>query len=152
MDENQYKSTYVAVNERGCVFEKAVLSRRCGCTRAKRFYLADREGVACTLASAEQRCSRVLEHLRQSAKFSLRLTGLTGALPHAKEIKVQTGGLLGLQCVVDEQLLHAKQVEDIDGLLVEALQRFGKIESFPYQEIVKSVVHFEARPKRKKDR
>jgi hypothetical protein len=144
VEEDQYRSTYKKVNERRCVFEKAILSRRCACVCATRFYLADREGVACDAAPAHKRCSQLIQLLRENAKFALKITTINGELPHAKEIKVQNGGLLGLQHVLRPDL-NAQNVIDVAGLATLGERTFGSLEKFPYREIVKSIVAFEGR-------
>ena len=144
VEEDQYRSTYRNVNERRCVFEKAILSRRCDCMCATRFYLADREGVACDASSAHNRCGHLIRLLRENAKFALKVTAIEGELPHAKEIKVQNGGLLGLQHLLRPDLT-AENVIDVSGLATLGERTFGSLEQFPYREIVKSIVAFEGR-------
>ena len=144
VEENEYRSTYNAVNRRRCVFEKAILSHRCACVCSTRFYLADREGICCDSAKAQQRCAQFITLLRESARFALRITAVDGELPHAKEIKVQNGGLLGLQRILRPELITDK-VSDVAGLVGMGSQTFGSPEQFPYQEIIKSIVTFEAR-------
>ena len=144
VEEDEYRSTYRNVNKRRCVFEKAILSRRCSCICSTRFYLADREGIACDSQSVHERCSRFIELLRKNAKFALKITTLDGELPHAKEIKVQNGGLLGLQRVLRPDLSSAN-VADVAGLTTLGVRTYGSLEQFPYQEIVKSIAKFEGR-------
>lgn len=144
VEEDEYRSTYRRVNERRCVFEKAVLSRRCACTLSTRFYLADREGIACDSATAERRCNHFVTLLRENARFALKITTLEGELPHAKEIKVQSGGLIGLQRILRSDL-GQNNVVDVAALTVLGESTFGSLEQLPYQEIVKSIVAFEGR-------
>lgn len=144
VEEDKFRTTYRSINERRCVFEKAILSRRCACTCATRFYLADREGVACDSAPANRRCSQLIHLLRENAKFALKITSVDGELPHAKEIKVQSGGLLGLQHVLRPDL-NAENVIDVAGLATLGERTFGSLEKFPYREIVKAIVAFEGR-------
>ena len=144
VEENEYRSTYRSVNKRRCVFEKAILSRRCSCVCSTRFYLADREGISCDSADSHERCSRFIALLRENAKFALKITSLEGELPHAKEIKVQNGGLLGLQRELRPDL-KIDNVADVVGLMTLGERTFGSLEQFPYQEIVKSIAKFEGR-------
>jgi hypothetical protein len=144
VEEDEYRSTYHALNRRRCVFEKAVLSHRCACSRASRFYLADREGVSCDAADAHRHCRRLIELLRINSRFALGITSATTALPHAKEIKVQNGGLLGLQRSLRPDP-SADRVCDVAGLVQEARRVYGCLEQFPYQEIVKTITSFEGR-------
>ena len=144
VDEDQYRSTYDTVNKRRCVFEKAVLTRRCHCSCSARLYLADREGIACRAEQANARCKLLLKLLRDNARFALKLTGSGDELPHAKEIKVQNGGLLGLQQLLQPEAPQ-DSVVDIAALTVRGVEVFGSIQQFPYQEIVKSITRFEGR-------
>jgi hypothetical protein len=148
MEEQQYKDTYQAVNERRCVFEKTINSRRSTCSKSVRFHLADREGVSCKSASGNALCTELLARMRSNARFALHITHADGPLPHAKEIRVQTGGLLGLQGLVCPPLEERQNVEDIITILDMALQRFSSLEQLPYDIIVQGVVKFEGRRKR----
>jgi len=150
MEENQYRDTYHSLNPLRCVFEKSINSRRCHCSIAERFNLADREGVRCTVDLAQRRCRTLLETLRNSAIFAMRLTRINGALPHGKEVKVQTGGLLGLQQLVSPVHQQRTEVLDIHQLISQAIERYSSMDAFPYDEIIKQIVRFEGRRKRVK--
>ena len=148
MDEQQYRNTYHSINDRRCVFEKTINSRRSTCKQAHRFQLADREGIACRSATANALCKELLDHMRSKARFSLHLTSADSPLPHAREIKVQTGGLLGLQGLLHPEKSTADNVENIIGLADTALARFERLENLPYDIIVQAIVKFEGRKKR----
>lgn len=143
MDEDQYRATYHAVNQLRCPFEKSILSRRTNCRYGVRFNLADREGVTCKSEPTNLKCGETLRQIRNNALFALKLTQLDGQLPHAKEVKVQTGGLLGLQKSLDRP--ETDGVEDIADLVTDAFDRYGNPEQFPYPQIMQSVVRFEGR-------
>ena len=145
MEEQQFRDTYHAVNQRRCVFEKAVNSRRCNCNKCQRFNLADREGVACKTATGNALCAELLNTMRTKARFALHLTHADTALPHTKEIKVQTGGLLGLQVLLHPEFTESTQVENIIGLLDGAVQHYGRIGDLPFDLIVQSIVRFQGR-------
>lgn len=149
MDETQYRQTYRTVNERRCVFEKAINARRCSCALSQRFNLADREGVSCNSEPAVKRCNQLLELLRKNANFALQMTNVPGPLPHAKEAKVQIGGMLGLQKLLHPQMAEEELVPDINALAEDALQHYHSLANLPYSEIVKSIVTFDARPRRR---
>jgi len=151
VEEDEYRSTYQKINQRRCVFEKAILTRRCCCVCSARFYLADREGIACDSGTAHERCSHFVTQLRENARFALKITVLDGELPHAKEIKVQNGGLLGLQRILHPDLSSDKVI-DVAGLTALGEQTYGSLEQIPYQEIVKSIADFEGRRRRRSRR
>ncbi len=145
MEEDEYRSTYNSVNERRCVLEKALNSRKVTCSHSQRLFLADREAVACNSDAAQQRCIILLGRLRDSARFSLQMTHIGGPLPHNKEIKVQTGGLLGLQAQIHPELADAEDVADVFGLINEAEIRYGGLADFPYSDIIQHITRFQGR-------
>ena len=137
-----------AINERRCPYEKAINSRRCNCCQSKRFNLANREGVACKSAAGNLLCNQLLNIMRRKARFSLHVTHATSPLPHAKEIRVQVGGLLGLQKLLDPQAAEATTVDDIYGVTNTAMARYPGLDDLPYEEIMQSIVAFRGREKR----
>jgi hypothetical protein len=148
VEENEYRSLYHAINAQRCVFEKSILSRRCQCLQAHRFNLADREGVACRNAETAILCQATLERMREKAVFALKLTRIDGPLAHAKEIKVQTGGLFGIRRLLGAELDDNTAIADISALLRSAIERFGDLEKLPYTEIARNIVQFEGRARR----
>ncbi len=147
MEELEYKATYHAINERRCVFEKAINARRCACKQSARFCLADREGVACKSEAGNEMCTRLLDTLRRNARFSLHLTHADGPLPHAKEIRVQVGGLLGLQQLIDPDSGPHHRVDNIYSLTKAAFARYEHLQGLPLDQIMQAIVSFQGRRK-----
>lgn len=152
MDEAEYKITYKQVNQYCCVYEKAISSRRCNCSQSSRFHLADREGVACQSREGLEWCKEFLTICRKKSRFSLHLMTADKPLPHANEIRVQVGSLLGLQISTGCVSSDNTTVTDIYGHLKQAISRFKQINDFPYEEIIRSVAKFEGRKKRSRSK
>ncbi|MDH5178350.1 MAG: hypothetical protein OEZ39_06985 [Gammaproteobacteria bacterium] len=148
MEENEYRDTYRNINPTQCLFEKSINSRRCQCALAQRFNLADREGVRCTVEPAQKRCAGLLQIMRSKAIFAMKITKIDGPLPHGKEIKVQIGGLLGLQKLLEHTPNADGMIQDIQSLLNHAIEKYGGIETFPYTDIVQEIVKFEGRTRK----
>ena len=149
MDEKEYRSTYQSVNPIRCVFEKAINSRICNCSKSSRFNLADREGVSCNSNLAQIRCGEVLQALRQNSRFVLHIAITDEKLPHNAEIKIQNGGIKGI----------AKQINipditenDIFSVIDTAMEQYKSINTFPYQDIVREISSYQSRRRRKSDR
>ena len=145
MDETEYKESYKKVNERPCIFSKAILRRCCNCRHAQKLLLAEREAMACLSATAQQRCEQLLPLLRQKAAFALKLTHTDGMLPHGKEIKVQCGSMLGLQQELGANPVEEPTVEDIYNLIDQAEAFYDSFEKFPFNEMVRNISHFKVR-------
>lgn len=140
-NEDAYREARKSVNPTPCAFEKGVLARCIACGKAEKHLLAERETINCGDAQAQARCMELKMLLRGQSAFALRITAANSPLPHAKELKIQCGGLKGLQ----RSLTNLDNVEDVFSLIESALAEHGSLESFPYSEIVQGVVHFEGR-------
>ena len=148
MDQDAFRKTYREINEVYCAFEKSVLTNECQCSQAERFCIAEREGVHCRSEEKQARCLHWLELLREQARFALRSDEERRLLPHGKAIRLQVGGLRGLQKVLDDAG-HSKQ-PDVDGILSRAEKRFRALESAPFSEIMRAVAAYQMRKRRQR--
>lgn len=146
MDEDEYRKTYHQINEIRCVFEKALCSLRCRCSKSQPFRLADRTCYGCHSESSQKQCSEFLKKLREQTRFVFKINEIEGPLPHNKEIRVQNGGLLGVQKLV---AINSEKVDDVCGVIDAAINKYGEISQLPFDIIMQSVMAFKARPKRK---
>lgn len=147
MDEKEYRSAYQDINPTRCVYEKAINSRECNCAKAKRFNLADREGVSCVSPALQRQCVELMQTLRGKARFVLQQTNIEGQLPHNAEIKIQNGGIKGLVKVLanpecDEQ--------DISRLLALSIKKYCSLSALPYSDIMQEISAYQGRRRRNK--
>ncbi|MCU7834901.1 MAG: hypothetical protein KZQ83_06545 [gamma proteobacterium symbiont of Taylorina sp.] len=170
MDEDQYRSIYKEMNPNRCYFEKLLLLRYGQCEQAEKLFLAEREAYACQSKHQQSLCLELLEQLRSNARFALQITRADGQLPHAKEIKVQAGGLFGLQQLLDnkslvqteiltdddakfgEQSLQHAPIKNVCATVNQALEKYQNLTTIPYNEIVKSIINFKLPERKRKSR
>lgn len=76
--------------------------------------------------------------------FALQLTKLPGPLPHAKEIKIQTGGILGIK----ELLQNNTEVMDINALLDQLQSQYGDFDHIPLDPVIRTLAHYKDRQKK----
>ncbi|MCP4271321.1 MAG: hypothetical protein GY781_05055 [Gammaproteobacteria bacterium] len=166
MMKSNYRQIYQDVNHQRCVFEKVILLRYARCEHKKKLLLAEREAASCGLKNAQVNCQLLLNTMRDNARFALQITQANEPLPHSKELKVQAGGLFGLQ-----QLLESKSTPDFDELFESkkrydenygppitnihqtmsgAIKKYGQVKNFPFKEIIKTVLRFNLPSRRKK--
>jgi hypothetical protein len=149
VDQNLFRETLLELNDRPCAFEKAIFSGLCRCNQAERFNLAEREGVHCHRAESQGRCLRMLELLRQQARFALKISNDHATLPHNKALRLQVGGLRGLRMVVEgEERVTALMIDDVDGLMQQASDRYGDLESLPFGALIKEIAAYKGRRRR----
>ena len=145
MEENQYRETYNDVNALPCVFERAMLARCCGCEHARRLYLAEREAVGCHSTDAHVDCAALLDLLHRNARFVLRQAHTGAPLPHAKEMRVQCGGLRGLVATIEHKGTEQTAIDNVHALVRRARERFDGLRNLPMQTIVQSIARFQTR-------
>jgi len=145
MDNQVFRETYGAINERFCPFEKSILTNQCACSRAERFCIAEREGVHCKADEAQARCVRLLELLRAKARFALKTASHSSALPHTKAMRVQVGGLRGLFAALDPSAAIPTYIDDVNALVEAAVKRFGSLDALPFTSIVQKVAAYQGR-------
>ena len=146
MDESAFRSARDALTPLPCAFQNAMLAGACACPLAARRNIAEREAVACASPAAGAACAELRALLRQKSAFALKLTRTDGPLSHAAEMKVECGGLLGVQraAVADGGVSTA----DVHGLVRACAARFGGLASLPYSDIVQSVAAYQIRRRR----
>ena len=145
MDETAYRSARGEINRLPCVFEKALLARCAVCQLAEHHALAERETIACTSPVARAECGQLAGLLREKSAFALRLATTQRILPHAMVMKIQCGGLSGMQQVLDAEA----PAPDVHRLVRLARERHGELAALPFSEIVKGVAAFQLRRRRK---
>lgn len=145
MDQDAYRKTYHQMNERFCLFEKCLFAGHAACAQSDRFNLAEREGIHCRSDSAQAQCGEFLDLLRHHSRFTLKSNDEKDILSHAQALRLQVGGIRGLDLVVEEREEALLYVEDIHDLLNRARQLFEQLDRLPFNEIIKQVAAFKGR-------
>lgn len=143
VDEEEFRRTRAQLVARPCPFEATIFSRTAACRLAERVQLAERQSVNCRDPRAQARCLCVLEFVRHRANFALGRAQPSALLPFGQAVKVQAGGLLGLQDALGGD--PAGAVADVDELLDNLVTRFGDLESVPFEVVVRRIAHYKHR-------
>jgi hypothetical protein len=141
VDEAAFRKELHAADSQSCIFGKALLARCCACTLSRKRAIAEREAVNCSEPAARAQCRELYELLHRNSLFALKLLHADVPLTHAQNMKIQCGGLHGLQRALD----GGTEVADVAGLLQAACHEFGDLEQLPYSQIVQSVAAFQLR-------
>ena len=145
MDEDAFKSARADINRLPCVFENALLSGCAVCELSASHAVAERQIIACTSPVARVDCGQLAALLREKSAFALRLTSTQRILPHAMMMKIQCGGLQGMQQVLDP----AAAQPDVRRMVLKGRERYGELARLPFSEIVKGVAAFQLRKRHK---
>ena len=164
-NEDAYKLARRAYIEFSCPFERALLSRCVNCRRARKLNLAEREAIACGDPAVREHCIAFYNALHDNAQFALKINlplpnpppqagegakvppkPINAPWPFGKEIRAQCGGVRGLAVALDAE---GDENTDIAETVLRALNELGSCEQFPYSQIMRAVVHYEPRKRRK---
>jgi len=99
----------------------------------------------CGAAHYAEPCDRWLALLRRKAQFSLHISEEVSILPHSKEMKVQAGGIIGLYKLLEIEPGDSNLQPNVFELLEICNDRTGNLESLPFSEIIREIVHFRPR-------
>ena len=145
MDEDAFKSARADINRLPCVFENALLSGCAVCELSASHAVAERQIIACTSPVARVDCGQLAALLREKSAFALRLTSTQRILPHAMMMKIQCGGLQGMQQVLDP----AAAQPDVRRMVLKGRERYGELARLPFSDIVQGVAAFRLRRRHK---
>ena len=144
-NEDAYKLARRAYIEYSCPFERALLSRCVNCRRARKLNLAEREAIACGDPAVREHCIDFYNALHDNAQFALKINP-DAPWPFGKEIRAQCGGVRGLAVALDAE---GDENTDTADTVLRALNELGSCAQFPYSQIMRAVVHYEPRKRRK---
>lgn len=136
-----------------CVFARALLAQAASCTLARRRSVGEREAVACPSPVAHANCDTLAALMHERARFALRLPAPATPLMHAQAMRLQCGGLAGLQQslgpaatgraaagptteTASARAAPAAAPPDVHALVGLAQQRHGSLTALPWEAIV----------------
>ncbi|MDH5593204.1 MAG: hypothetical protein OEY35_02770 [Gammaproteobacteria bacterium] len=120
------------------------MSTQCSCEYSTRFLIAEREHAGCVSETAHTNCEFLLESFKENSRFVLKLTATNEEIPHGKQMRIQIGGLLGLQKLVQDNEAGS-QVQNVHAVVQSAFEKYGSLKNIPFNEIVKSITGWKGR-------
>lgn len=122
-----------------CVFANALLTRSAVCELSHRLALAERDQLLCSHPVARTNCATLAALLHERARFALRLPPPGRPLVHAQVMRLQCGGLAGLQ--------HSLQAvePDVHRMVGQAQSRHGSLADLPFEQLVQAIVAWQPR-------
>ena len=144
-NEDAYKLARRAYIEFSGPFERALLSRCVTCSRSRKLNLAEREAIACGDPAVREHCMAFYHALHDNAQFALKINP-DAPWPFGKEIRAQCGGVRGL---AEAMGAAGDETTDTAETVLQGIAALGGCEHFPYSQIMRAVVHYEPRKRRK---
>lgn len=131
-----------------CAFTGALIGKQYGCQCALDVTRREGPSIACTSQSMQEKCAALLHSLKSTALPQFGYEDDLSQMPHSVLIKIQMGGLAGLQ----RQLQNASElypVGDIQQLILEAEHQYHSVVNIPVTLLVPDMLDFKL-PRRKR--
>ena len=131
-----------------CPFSAPLISHHFACTHAQEVIRRGGTEIECANASTHARCEQLFHCLKTASLSAFGVEDDLLSMPHSVLIKVQYGGLLGLQRLLSSPVPAAERVEDINTLVAQAQASFGSAEATPCDQLVAEITAFKPRSRR----
>ena len=129
-----------------CAFNSTLLGEQFGCARAQAIVRRGGPDVACRSEPAHARCERVFQHLKQAALPAFGVEDDLLSMPHSVLVKIQFGGLLGLQRLIEPTA--GIEVKDVDALLTRAEKKFTDLAAINYPSLANDMTAYPLKRRR----
>ncbi len=123
------------------------MTRSFGCDHAEEITRRDGPDIACNSLNANNLCIELFEQLKSRALNAMDYEDDLTTLPASVLQKIQYGGLLGLQTVVDSAA-QSEKVVNIVSLVGKAAEHFNSIDKIPYETCVDTIVKYKLKRRR----
>jgi hypothetical protein len=130
-----------------CPFKKTLLSKEFACQCSSITHLPTGCNIVCENDKACDDCNVLMTHLINAARFTLQFQPDTDSLTHGKLLKIQHGGLKGLEKLLQH---HGERATTQNiSILVSSVEHYWKgFENIPYEKILKEISSHRNRQRR----
>lgn len=129
-----------------CAFNGTLVAASYGCTHAEPVARRGGPDIACRSPTSHRRCAELFERLKGAALPAFGVEDDLLAMPHSVLMKIQHGGLAGLQRLLDGAA--ARRVDDIDTLVERALATYRAIDALPCADVVGDMTGYQLKRRR----
>lgn len=131
-----------------CAFSNTLVTNQFGCGKGEPVTRRGGPDVACTSDEAHQRCERLFQRMKQTALPAFGVEDDLLSMPHSVLVKIQFGGLLGLQRLLGDGTSDPDTVKDIDRLVGEAIGKYGGLDAIPCPAFVEDMTSYKLKRRR----
>jgi hypothetical protein len=122
-----------------CPFSAPLVAQDFGCRHAGTVIRRGGAEIACRSEAACTRCGELHRAMKAAALTDQGYEDDLTEVPHSLLVRIQHGGLLGLQRITLES---GTAIEDIDRLLESAVAKFGAVSAIPCQDLCPDIAGY----------
>lgn len=135
------------MNNDRCVFALTQVSEDFACRHGELVTRRTGPDIACNSAQMCRVCGEVYEQFKAVGLAAFEYEDDLTQVPHSIWAKIQYGGLLGLQSLLESTPARDK-VDDIAALIEQGVQQYERPERLPYQNIVPAMQAYKIKRRR----
>jgi hypothetical protein len=133
------------MDEYKCAFSNTLITNQFGCEKAEQVTRRGGPGIACTSDAAHQRCEQLFQQMKAAALPVFGVEDDLLSMPHSVMVKIQHGGLLGLQRVLDSDAAGSAEVKNVHALVDKAVGKYGNLDAIPCPALVQDMTAYKLR-------
>jgi hypothetical protein len=134
-----------------CPFSATMVKDDFGCRQANLIIRRGGAEIACTDTTAHSRCGQLHQRMKNIALPEFDVADDLLEIPHGVQVKIQYGGLTGLQRITRNAAEQPATVEDIDVLVQAAIERYSAVENIPCADFLDDITSWKL-PRRRNRR
>lgn len=133
-----------------CPFSAPLVKKDFGCTNAQEIIRRGGAEIACLQANAHATCIELHSAVKSAALTAMDYEDDLLTLPHSVLVKIQYGGLLGIQGLMADKAQHDDGVENIASLVSAVVAQFASIDQIPLESVSGTISRYKVQRQRKK--
>ena len=135
------------MEEYKCAFSNTLVTNQFGCEQGEPVARRGGPDVVCKSHDAHRRCAMLFMQMKSAALPAFGVEDDLLTMPHSVLGKIQFGGLLGLQQLIDPGSDIQERVTNIYALTKTAFARYERLQGLPLDRIMQAIVSFQGRRK-----
>lgn len=125
-----------------CAFSNTLITNQFGCEKGEQVTRRGGPDIACTSDAAHQRCEKLFQQMKAAALPAFGMEDDLLSMPHSVLVKIQFGGLLGLQRLLGS---GSAEVKNVHALIEQAMGQYGNLDAIPCPTLVEDMTSYKLR-------
>lgn len=136
------------MEEHKCAFSNTLVTGQFGCEKGKQVTRRGGPDVVCASDEAHRQCEKLFQRMKQAALPAFGVEDDLLSMPHSVLVKIQFGGLLGLQRLQGGSTAESTVVKNIHSLVGQAIGKHGGLDAIPCQAFVEDMTSYKLKRRR----
>jgi hypothetical protein len=136
------------MEEYKCAFSNTLVTSQFTCEKGEQVTRRGGPDVVCTSDEAHQQCEKLFQRMKHVALPAFGVEDDLLSMPHSVLVKIQFGGLLGLQRKQGNGTDASAVVKNIHGLVSQTIGKYGSLDAIPCQAFVEDMTSYKLKRRR----